>query len=161
MSATPRSSATASAGVLGVDRDAGQAAELADRGQGAVGVRGRLEVEGDRVGAGLGEGLDLALRLLDHQVDVERAAGVVDLVGDRGGDQRPDRDRRDEMAVHHVEVDHPGAGVHHLGELGAELREVGREDRGRDPALPDETSHPPAHGRSGPQTGLSIESPQI
>ena len=71
----------------GVDRDPGQAAELADRVQGAVGVRGRLGVEGDRVGAGLGELLDLALRRLDHQVDVDRAAGGVDLVGDRA--ERP------------------------------------------------------------------------
>ena len=67
----------------GVDRDAGQAAELADRVQGAVGVRRRLLVEGDRVGAGLGELLDLALGRLDHQVHVDHAAGVVDLVGDR------------------------------------------------------------------------------
>ena len=83
MSASPRSSATRLDRGAGVDRDPGQAAELADRGQGAVGVRGRLLVEGDRVGAGLGELLDLALGRLDHQVDVDDAAGVVDLVGDR------------------------------------------------------------------------------
>ena len=35
-------------------------------------------------------------------------------------DQRPDRDRRHEMAVHHVEVDHPRPGVHHLLDLRAE-----------------------------------------
>ena len=110
----------------------------------------RLLVEGDRVGAGLGEGLDVALGRLDHQVDVDRAAGVVDAVGDRGGDQRADRDRRDEVAVHHVEVDHPGAGVHHLVDLGAEPREVGREDRGRDPrrapaARPSARSYGPQH----------------
>ena len=74
-------------GRAGVDRDPGQAAELADRGQGAVGVRRRLGMERDAVGAGLGELLDLALGALDHQVHVDRAAGVVDPVGDRG--QRP------------------------------------------------------------------------
>ena len=42
MSASPRSSATASAGVPGLIATPGQAAELADRGQGAVGVRRRL-----------------------------------------------------------------------------------------------------------------------
>ena len=68
---------------------------------------------------------------LDHQVDVEDAAGLVDPVGDRGGDQRPDRDRRDEVAVHDVDVDHPRTGVHHLADLGTEPREVGREDRRR------------------------------
>ena len=64
-------------------------------------------------------------------------------------DQRPDRDRRDEVAVHHVEVDHPRAGVHHLVDLGAEPGEVGREDRRRDPRRSAISSrHPLAHGRS-------------
>ena len=72
--------------------------------------------------------------LLDHQVDVDRAAGVVHLVGDRPRDERPDGDRRHEVAVHDVDVDHPGPGRHHLGDLVAEPGEVGREDRGRDPA---------------------------
>ena len=155
MSATPRSSATALGRRARGDRDPGQAAELADRGQRPVGVGRRLEVEGDRVGAGLGEGLDLAIGLGDHQVDVEGAAGVVDLVGDRGGDQRPDRDRRDEPPVHHVEVDHPGAGVDHLGDLRPELREVGREDRRRDPTLPDQTRHPLAHRNFPPRASPS------
>ena len=48
---------------------------------------------------------------LDHQVDVDRAAGLVDLVRDRARDQRPDRDRGDEVAVHHVDVDDPRARV--------------------------------------------------
>jgi hypothetical protein len=82
-------------------------------------VGGGLGVKGDRVGARLGEGLDLTFGLLDHQVDVENAAGFMDLIGDRRGDQRPDRDRRHEMAVHHVEVDDPRAGAHHLVDLGA------------------------------------------
>ena len=75
------------------------------------------------------------VRALDHQVDVDGAARVVDLVGDRARDQRPDRDRRDEVAVHHVDVDHPRAGGHHLLDLRAEPREVGREDRRARPAL--------------------------
>ena len=94
---------------------------------------------------------------LDHQVDVDRAAGVVDLVGDRRRDQRADRDRRDEVAVHDVDVDHAGAGVDHLADLGAEAGEVGGEDRGRDPALAVEIV---AVGRLAAQTGFSIEWPQ-
>ena len=104
---------------------------------------------------GRGELVDLAPRALDHQVDVERAAGVVDLVGDRGDDQRADRDRRDEVAVHDVDVDHPGAGVDHLGDLRAEPREVGGEDRRRDPA-PGERAG--LAGRA--HTAFSIEWPQ-
>ena len=61
------------------------------------------------------------------------AARVVDQVGDRGDDQRADRDRRDEVAVHDVDVDDPGAGVEHLVDLRAEPGEVGGEDRGSDP----------------------------
>ena len=94
-----------------------------------VRVAGRLRVKADRVGAGLGEIRDLPVGVFDHQVAVEDAAGVVDLVGDRGDDQRPDRDRRDERAVHHVDVDDPRACRHHVGDLGAEPGEVGREDR--------------------------------
>jgi len=100
-----------------IESDAGKAAQIAYRSQGPIRVWRRLAMEGDRVGAGGGEGLDVALRRLDHQVDVDRAAGGVDPVGDRGRDQRSDRDRRDEVAVHHVEVDHPRAGVHHLLDL--------------------------------------------
>ena len=65
---------------------------------------------GDAVGARPRELLDVIRRALDHQVDVDRAAGVVHLVGDRAGDERADGDRRDEVAVHDVDVDHPRAG---------------------------------------------------
>jgi hypothetical protein len=65
-------------------------------------------------------------------MDVDDAALVVDLIRDRGDDQRPDGDRGDEVAVHDVDVDHVRAGVHHLGHLPAEAGEVGRQDRGRD-----------------------------
>ena len=75
---------------------------------------------------------DLRLGALDHQVAVDDAAGVVDQVGDRVDDQRADRDRRDEVAVHDVDVDHPRAGGEHLVDLLAEPGEVGREDRGSD-----------------------------
>ena len=78
--------------------------------------------------------LDLRLRPLDHQVAVDDRAGVMDLVGDRGDDQRADRDRRHEVAVHDVDVDDPSAGGEHLVDLLAEPGEVGGEDRGRDAA---------------------------
>ena len=61
--------------------------------------------------------------------------------------QRAHRDRRDEVAVHHVDVDHRRAGVEHLLDLRAEAREVGRQDRRRD-------------ARPGAQIGTSIDSRQ-
>ena len=60
------------------------------------------------------------------------APGVVDLLGDRLDDERAHRDRRDEVAVHHVDVDHARAGVEHGVDLLAEAAEVGGEDRGGD-----------------------------
>ena len=60
---------------------------------------------------------------------------VVHQVGQRPDDQRPEGDRRDEMTVHHVDVDHPGAGVEHLLDLRPETREVRRQDRRSDPQL--------------------------
>ncbi len=112
-------------------------------------------MKGDRVGAGLGKGLDLALGLLDHQVDVERTAGCVNPICDRAGDQRPNRYRRHEVPVHHVDVDHPGAGAEDFVYLSPEPGEVGREDRRRNSGRGDQLAQPLAH------TGLSIESPHI
>ena len=63
------------------------------------------------------------------------------------------------MAVHDVEVDHPRAGVHHLVDLRAEPREVGREDRRRDPRRRSARSARSRRSRVA-HIGLSIESPQ-
>ena len=82
-SADPVSSVTDVGGRPGVQREAREAAGLADRPEGAMSVGVGLEVERDAVGAGAGELGDLIGRALDHQVDVDRAAGLVDLVGDR------------------------------------------------------------------------------
>ena len=54
----------------------------------------------------LANAVDVALGALDHQVHVDHRARGVDLLGDRLDDERAHRDRRDEVAVHHVDVDH-------------------------------------------------------
>ena len=92
---------------------------------------------------------DLALGALDHHVDVDQRAGVVDAVGERGDDQRPHRERRHEVAVHDVDVDDARAGVEHLADLVAQAGEVGGEDRGGDPV------------ELGIMIGWSIELPQL
>ena len=97
-------------------------------------------MERDVVRPGLGELLDVTIGLLDHQVDVDRATRVVDEVRDRGRHQRPDRDGRDEVTVHHVDVDEARAGGHHLLDLRAEPREVGGEDRRGDPLAREEVA---------------------
>ena len=96
---------------------------------------------------GLGEGLHVALGPLDHQVDVEDRLRAVDLLGERLDHERAHRDRRDEVAVHDVDVDDGGAGVQHDLHLLAEAGEVRAEDRRRD-------------ARPGRHTGTSIGDPQ-
>jgi hypothetical protein len=120
-----------------------------------------LEVKRDAVRAGPSELGDVIGRALDHQVDVERCARIVDLVGDRGGDQRPDRDRRHEVAVHHVHVHDPGPGGQDLRDLRAEPGEVGGQDRGRHAPGGEQVCRGPGGGglagRRLHQTGCSIE----
>ena len=92
---------------LGVEGDADAQLELARLGDHAGQVLAGLVVDGDAVAAGLGELAKVLLRVLDHQVAVEHAAGLVDDRRDRLRDDRADRDRLDEVAVTHVEVEDP------------------------------------------------------
>ena len=117
------------------DDRGGAAAALPDEVERPLEMGGRLDVDGDAVGARPRKLLDALLRPLDHQVDVDHPARVMHLVGDRADRDRPERDRRDEVAIHDVHVNDPGAGGEHLGDVGAEPGEIGGEDRGRHPAL--------------------------
>ena len=92
-------------------------------------VRTRLEVDGDAVGAGLGELRDMPLRPLDHQVDIEYAALAVDERRDPLEHDRADRHRRDEVTVADVEVEDAALGAQQHLDLLAEPREVGRVER--------------------------------
>jgi len=70
-----------------------------------VKVRARLHVNGEIVGPGLGEVLDVVLRILDHEVHVE--PGVV-LVGHgpKGPNHvRADGNVGDKVAVHDIDVE--------------------------------------------------------
>ena len=100
----------------------------------------------------LANAVDVALRPVDHQVDVEHRARGVDLLGERLDDQRAHGDRRDEVAVHDVDVDDRRAGVEHVAHLLAQAGEVGGEDRGGDagrrPLISARASRP-GSGRTG------------
>jgi hypothetical protein len=95
-------------------------------------VRGRLDVDRDAVGSGADEVGDLAFRPIDHQVHVDHRTGGVDAVGQGRNHVRAERDRRDEVAVHDVDVDDAGASRQYLVDLAAEPAEICREDRGCD-----------------------------
>ena len=68
--------ATVSLRGAGIHGDAGLLAERADRLQRAVDVRAGLDMNGDVVGAGLGEGFEIGIARRDHQMHVERFLGV-------------------------------------------------------------------------------------
>src|SRR5699024_3504893 len=88
---------------------------------------GGLEVEGHRGGAGLGVGGGLVVRVLDHQVGVDRdGAALDDLLDHRGAEGQV----RHEVVVHDVHVDAVGGGD--PVQLGADGHEVGVEDAGVD-----------------------------
>jgi hypothetical protein len=119
-------------------------------------VRVGLLMDRDAVRACIGERPHLLGGSLDHEVHVQRAARRVDPLGDRACDERPDRDRRDEVAVHDVDVDHASAGRDHLFHLLAEPGKVGSQDRRRDSARPEELCDVGVLAHNG----LSIDWPQ-
>ena len=86
-------------------------------------VPGRLHVDRNRVSARVTKGVDLALRILDHQVNVKGQLGVAPAVFHGA---RPHRDRGDEVPVHHVEVHPIGTGLFEGGHFLSQPAEIRR-----------------------------------
>ena len=74
-----------------------------------------------------------AVDRLHHQVDVDAGGDAV--VAKRLAHQRADRQVRDVVVVHHVEVNEVGAGGEHCVYLFAETGEIRRKDRRGNPEL--------------------------
>ena len=91
--------------------------------------RAGLGLDQQMIGAGLGEVGEIALRLDDHQMNVER---LCRRAADRLQHDRPDGDVGHETAVHHIDMDPVGAGRVDGADLLAQAREIGRQNRGRD-----------------------------
>src|ERR1017187_9785647 len=84
-----------------------------------------LLLDGDQIGASLGEGGDEGVGVLDHQVAVERELGDRPQRLDHG---RAEGDVGDEVAVHDVDVDDGAAATLGRGNLVGEVGEVRGED---------------------------------
>ena len=90
----------------------------------STGVAG-LEVHRETGPAGIEERLQVAIGLADHQVHVERQPGVPP---DCLHDHRPHRQIRDEVPVHHVDMNQVGPARFDHRELLTQDPEVGSED---------------------------------
>ncbi len=114
-------------GGRGVEHHPGPHAALAEVVDGALQVGERLDVHADRGGARVGEGVEVPLGALDHEVHVDGQPGGAPAGLDH---HRAEADVRDEPAVHHVDVDDPGPAPLDGGDLVGQVAEVGGEDRG-------------------------------
>jgi len=109
----------------------GLLAERADARQHAVQVNGRrrLALDEQVVGAGAGDVFQQALRLDDHQVNVE---GLGSRPPHGLNHDRAEADVRDEAPIHDVHMDPVGAGRVNGAHLFGEATKIGGEDRRRD-----------------------------
>ena len=88
---------------------------------------GGLQMDGDEIGSRVGEVVDIAVGVVDHQMHVQKGVGVlVDCLQHR----QTEGDVGHEAAVHHVEVDEVGAG--NAVKVCAQTGKIGGEDRGCD-----------------------------
>ena len=88
-----------------------------------------FDVDGDHRGASAREGVDVAVRVGDHQVHIER--DVRDAL-QRSNHRRSDRDIRDEVSVHHIDVNEIGAAAFGSSHRLTERGEIGGKDRRSD-----------------------------
>ena len=115
----------------GVDRcgrvecDAGALAGALDALERPVQMSARLGVDGDAIGTGIGEGLDVGIDRRDHQVNVE---GAIAMGPERRNDTRADGQVGYEVPVHHVDVQPVSTGIRDRSHLLAKARKVGRQD---------------------------------
>lgn len=113
-----------------VNGEAGAEAEGADFPQQTFHAGTEFDVDGELLGAGLGEGFEEDLRSGAHQVDVEELSGEGSEVGDEGG---AEGQVGDEMAVHDIEVQPFGAGAGGAKDFAVQPGELrGEEGRGND-----------------------------
>src|SRR4051794_15116204 len=93
----------------------------------AMQIDGVFDVNEDRIRAGLGKSVEIAIRLFNHEMGFKRQLGDW---ANRLDDNRPHADIRHEMAVHDIDMNAISAGLVRFTNLFAEAGEVGGEDGG-------------------------------
>ena len=88
--------------------------------------RRRLCRDEEMIGAGLGKGIEIALRFDDHQVHIKRLLRVA---SHRFDNHRSERDIRHKATIHDVDMDPVGAGCIDGADLVGEMAEICRQDR--------------------------------
>ena len=115
-----------------IDGDAGLCPEFLDVLNGAMEMREHFEVNRDHRRAGTHERFDVPVRVLDHQVHVERNLRHLP---DRHDHRRPHCQVRHEMAVHDVDVDQVGPASLYRCNPRPQRGEIGRQDGRGNPHL--------------------------
>ena len=110
-----------------IEHDARFPAQTANRLERAVDMGPRFRVDSNDIRPGLGKRFQIRVDRRDHQMDVERLVGVRPQGFDH---RRADRDIRDVMPVHHVDMDPVRARSVDRAHLFAKPCEVGGKDGG-------------------------------
>ena len=112
---------------MGIERDAGLGTRCSRRLNGAVKVPGSFGVDGQLVCACVAKLLKVAVRLFNHQVNVEKGRGHgASNVRNDGGTEG---DVRNKAAVHDVAVNPVGTKVYKVLDLFTKASKVGGQDR--------------------------------
>src|SRR6476620_6403270 len=88
----------------------------------------RFDVNGQIIRAGFGKFLNEAVRIRNHQMDIERKAGHLAQGFDDG---RANREIGHEVSVHDIDVEKVGPGRLHAGDFFGQPGKIRRQDRRR------------------------------
>jgi hypothetical protein len=98
--------------------------------QGAVEMRRSFWMYRDKIGPSLGEGLNVPLGTVNHQMDIERKGGYGSHCAHHKG---ADGDVGNKLTIHHVEVNHVRTGCFSRPYLFSKTRKIGGENGRCDP----------------------------
>ena len=114
---------------VGIEGDAGGGPELSDPAQCSAEMGTRFDVHCDDVSTGVDEHLEKVVGIGDHEVNIDGSlCGGAHSLDDEGAD----RDVRNEVTVHDVDMNPISARGHDISNVVGQSTEVGGEDGGGD-----------------------------